>query len=615
VATILEDIQRIGGLQAAKKRLRTRSCASRHQIFNQPREYFLATKRIGRMDLSVEAIALDPKWQGLFTPEEIDEATTTLSEHGFNPALEMPSGPSTTSLVPTETQPSLARIRLGERRGALDLDSLTVLTGLSSGCEVTAKAALALREGRRPFAHRVVRKHIGECVECADLHRDLAAAFERFDEDALIVWAGLLRIFQASMELEDEQLKRFMLNEPEDYEDPEQYEVDLDGQLSDSIRPICAWRAVRVGCQVGRFMSAFASTFADPGDLWLKWRKKEIQGWVSTFVRETDPQLFALALLARNLLLVRAWPNENEGVLWVPADGDLFSIGGYVRVDATRDMEDWAEILGEPPQDLNLLGILYLAHLAAVAQAEESESTRNEPAAARELRERLGRFEEMLRTIQSSQAEAKEREEERQDAIIAQLERMVSHMENADRHACEESLLAELPGVYEKFTPQVRRLILASEQICRTPGFAAPGSIVHALATAFELQLQHSVLSGVFERLKYRKAEKLKPLPEWTDAEHRDRPLWWPGARADACGLGAMRLILRHPHAAIGEFFDQFGLNRIDIQLALDTVYSYRNPAAHGDCFDIGTAEAIRADWFHWGGRPGGVFSVFFRNA
>jgi len=35
-------------------------------------------------------------------------------------------------------------------------------------------------------------------------------------------------------------------------------------------------------------------------------------------VRAIDQQLFISGLLARNLLLVRSWPSEDEGVLWVP---------------------------------------------------------------------------------------------------------------------------------------------------------------------------------------------------------------------------------------------------------------------------------------------------------
>ena len=77
------------------------------------------------MDLSIEAIALEPKWQGLFTPEEIDEATATLSEHGLAPALEAPSALDKSVLAPIEHQSSLAQLRIGSRRG-LDLDSLSV---------------------------------------------------------------------------------------------------------------------------------------------------------------------------------------------------------------------------------------------------------------------------------------------------------------------------------------------------------------------------------------------------------------------------------------------------------------------------------------------------------
>jgi hypothetical protein len=177
-----------------------------------------------------------------------------------------------------------------------------------------------------------------------------------------------------------------------------------------------------------------------------------------------------------------------------------------------------------------------------------------------------------------------------------------------------QTLTAELPGVYERLSETARNLFLASEQIYRTPGFATPGNIIHGLATAFELQLQHSVMAGLFDHLKYRKVETLRPLPGWKDAEQRDKPLWSPSAKADKCTLGAMRLLLRYPHSAIAEFFVQFGLDLADIQAAVESVYSHRNPAAHGDCFDIGTAEAIRGDWFHWNKRPGGIFSVLFRN-
>ena len=304
-----------------------------------------------------------------------------------------------------------------------------------------------------------------------------------------------------------------MLTEPDDYEDREQYECDLDLRLSESIRPICVWRAVRLGCQIGRFMSAFTATFAERGDLWLKWRKREIHGSTSDSVRAVGREHFLLALLARNLLWVRSWAAENEGTLWMPADEDLISIPGVVHVDSSRDLDEREELLGKPPQDLHLEGILHLAHCAAVTQLGGVESTLGEPAARWEWQDQFDRMEkrmeEMARAVRTSQAGALEA----QEAIIGHLERMVHFMKSTDRHACEESLMAKLPGVYEKLTPKARDLFLASEQIYRTPGFAAPGEIVHGLATAFELQLQHSVIAGLFYHLKYRKVEKLR-IPE-----------------------------------------------------------------------------------------------------
>jgi hypothetical protein len=446
------------------------------------------------MDLSVEAIALEPSWQGLFTPEETDQAEATLSEYGFPPAPKALTAPNANVQVPIEHEPSLGRIRLIEPRRGLTLGYLPALASGSSECELTSEAATALRNGEHPSTHPVVRKHLGECLKCKNLYPDLVGAFERFDEAALFKWFVLLTHFEASLQLEDEQLKRFMLNEPEDYPEPEQYEVDLDSRLSDAIRPICVRRAVRLGCQVGRFMSAFGATFAEGGDLWLKWRTGEIQGSVSDSVRAKSREQFLLALLASNLLWVRSWAAEEEGVLWMPADEGLPSVPGVVRVDASRDLEEWEELLGKPPQDLNLEGILYLAHYAAVGQLGEVESTSSEPAPGRESQQQQDVVEGMLRALLKSQAEALER----QDAIIGHLQGMGAYMKSADRHACEESLLTELPGVYEKLTPEVRSLLLASEQIYRTREFAAPGSIVHGLATAFELQLQHSVMAGLF---------------------------------------------------------------------------------------------------------------------
>ena len=46
------------------------------------------------MDLSIEAIAIEPSWRGLFTQGETDQAMTTLMEYSFVPRLEGPTVPT-----------------------------------------------------------------------------------------------------------------------------------------------------------------------------------------------------------------------------------------------------------------------------------------------------------------------------------------------------------------------------------------------------------------------------------------------------------------------------------------------------------------------------------------
>jgi hypothetical protein len=123
-------------------------------------------------------------------------------------------------------------------------------------------------------------------------------------------------------------------------------------------------------------------------------------------------------------------------------------------------------------------------------------------------------------------------------------------------------------------------------------------------------------MAGLFDHLKFRKVEKLEIPEEWipAKAERRQKPLWRRGAKADRSTLGEMTLILDHPHPAVAEFFAQFGLSLTDIRAATKSVCDHRNAATHGEHFDIGTAKAVRANWFHWNERPGGIFSVFFRN-
>ena len=79
-----------------------------------------------------------------------------------------------------------------------------------------------------------------------------------------------------------------------------------------------------------------------------------------------------------------------------------------------------------------------MAYVAGVQLLKELEPASRELVAGTELREQSDRMEGMLLSLQSSVTEVLEQQAEdrdRQDAVIAQLERMVLNMESTDRYA------------------------------------------------------------------------------------------------------------------------------------------------------------------------------------
>jgi len=70
----LQMINDIGGVEAARTLLRK----------GRPSEGFAALWECGRLDLTVEAHLLQPKFQTLFTAEERKRAREILEAHGFD---------------------------------------------------------------------------------------------------------------------------------------------------------------------------------------------------------------------------------------------------------------------------------------------------------------------------------------------------------------------------------------------------------------------------------------------------------------------------------------------------------------------------------------------------
>jgi len=71
----LNMVNKLGGLQAAKRLLSS----------SGPSQGLQTLKDLGRLDISMEALVIDPKWQSLFAEEEIAIARRKLEDYGYRP--------------------------------------------------------------------------------------------------------------------------------------------------------------------------------------------------------------------------------------------------------------------------------------------------------------------------------------------------------------------------------------------------------------------------------------------------------------------------------------------------------------------------------------------------
>ena len=92
------------------------------------------------MDLSVEAMVVDPQWEGLFTLEERTAAAATLREYGFDPG--------TCYLAPELPVRVRREFSFDWNRGpSMGLDDLMLYTGRISACDLMGTVASKLHDG------------------------------------------------------------------------------------------------------------------------------------------------------------------------------------------------------------------------------------------------------------------------------------------------------------------------------------------------------------------------------------------------------------------------------------------------------------------------------------
>jgi hypothetical protein len=549
------------------------------------------------MDLSVEAIALDPRWAGLFIRDELDRAARRLCDHDFRWDLTSAVYDATTddplpAAIRSPEKPA-AVWTLGGRPWALEVSDLYFDHFDEPACDIFAHYAAAEPIHLDAF----VRKHVNQCSRCQGAYPELAAAYREIDQHAGSALLGLLIVFLTCLRPD---LNYFIYVDPSPDMPPDPSDIDIELEL-DRVSGLCQWRAFRAGLLLGQFMEAYAASFGGESDLWVAWRTGEAIGPICDFVRAIPRVPYTYALAARNLALTRVCPGREESLLWLPSSGDIQPVPGLIQVE-NASIYEWEEIPGQAPCDLNLSALLRLAEQAAKAQMQELEPViwRGHAAPAEPL-ERGNGIEQVLREIQDIKAN--------QDAQIDRLERIGAYMKSSDKHTCEAELAELFPSIWRLLRHEVRCQLIGAEQTRRTPGgHATPQMVVHGVATAFELQLKHTVLETLLAHLK---REDVREIPTGADHRHAVFMKHW---KADRYNLGCIRLLLESAHPAILQCFDRYHWDRDDILAALDAVTEPRNAATHGQGMSPSAADEIRSDWLHWRGRSGGLFSVLFRS-
>lgn len=576
---VLDDICRLGAVPAAKKRLQS-----------QHSDLYEACKRVDRLDLSIEALALDPKWATLFAADELAQARLRLTPNSAGLALACATNnDSEDRLLPAALgSEAVLTWTVGARRVSFQpLDFFVE----ESSCEIVGQHASS------PTVHldAFVRKHLRECPRCQDRHRELVETYERTDLEALDTWFKILDVFVGCLrpDLNEWVVVAPPLSLPNE---PDATEVQF---ALDEIRSLCEWRALHVGVLLGQFMAAFGSSFGAIIDPWLGWRTGKITGTIGKFIQAIPRWKYTYALAARYLMLVRVWPRREEAFVWIPLDEDIDE--GVVRIDdwvkvETAPIDEWEEILGVRPTEFNPGAVLFLAEETARALMQDIEPSANVESVASEQLEQLRHLEQLIRETNS-----------KQDVEINSIDRIVALMKSADKYSCETELKEVLPGFWGRLARPVRRQLIGAEQIRRMPGgHVTPEKVLHGIATAFELQLKHTVLETLLTHLR---SVGIKDIPE--GASDRDLVFRWYW-KADKYTLGSVKRLFASAHPAIKDCFERYHWDRNAILEAVETVAEHRNPAAHGREMDSYTVDAIREDWFNWRGRQGGLFSVLF---
>lgn len=604
---ILKDLRIIGAVQSAKVRLAKSwltDLGGRFANYDRLSEFSQAALRIGRPDLAIETLALASPANFLFAPVELELASRRSAEFHFQ---------SSRIVEPVVTEPRSQLIRtLGVRSNDSNGDLfLRIELGQNGSlCAITRKLDEKLHAGAQWSPSSMIRGHLDSCAECRRVCDALQGLYCRFDNEVLQVWYDLVCQVEAIQNPDLDRLDVFMEVRPDEWSDRTEYDVMFETVFQEEIGPRLGWRMVKLGCLIGRLMTTLEATYPEAEEIWINWLSRHYAGSAAKFVQAAGAERVRMAMVARNVSLSRKW-DALKLPLFLPSIGDLSPVPGLLRVDHSDDLEEWDEVLGPAPNDLGVFALLSICESAASGQLSGRSIPERDSTA--KFEHTLSRIDERLNAIHNDQNSERVAAKAIQAASLEVLESIASRLIGQSLFSAEDSLREIFGELWPKLDPHARAFLLASEQIRKIPSLATPSLIVLGIAIAFETELRSRVLPALFAFLDDKNVPKLAPQPGWASGD-KSRPVWTKGSKAEECTLGNARLIFAHPEPAIDEFLGRLlGIQRTELQAALEELCPHRNAAAHGRPIDIGMAEQLYSDWLQPERGRGGIFGLLFR--
>jgi hypothetical protein len=609
--SLYRNFDNIGAVAAIKRQLHTESEG----------DALLDLAASNRLDLTVEFLALRPAWKSLFDETERRTAAERLLKLL---ALSFPDGTAPSAvddldhildwligkIARWEVDPWLPKSR--EPLGCQGLSSRKDQTW----CESVADTARGFSEIGLIATSLAQCIHYLHCQQCIGAFPELERQFRRFETRTIRQCHELLKLLR----------------------------VCIERALSQGESDAFVWRAIV--CGAGLFYNDSVGEFS-------RVLEEVGRGCVPApalrrllfDLNQDELHLLSFVDATSWVFIEMQWSlYDNDDLIYLPSDGDLWDIPGVVVVLNAPDVDEWKRLMTGsdlafpkrcrdgrdetlPIEGYGLFRVIsataelrsgkWVAALAAIGQepvpearaveatkeerpaAPEVESARPPVSGSREdsrMRILLDRMTELRDLVASNSAA--------QVPIIDTLQAVVNKIDNPSRYRAEESLRRELGDVlYEWLSPKARHLAVAAEYCWLDTNEPNPSKIVADLATAFEHQLRETVFTRFCQRLlasgirNY--PERPEPLPslvsgspsarphpglpvrDGSGPEKLDVPTLLKDGRIARLTLGSMQKALQWPLPALTNFLARRQVQIRELMKVLPEVTRERNRAVH----------------------------------